>query len=87
MMSLSYAECQLCRVSVTLSVSYAECQLCRVYFMPSVIYAECYIQSLYAECHYDECHYADCRGTVVLGDDSVKHPSLLQLKHVFRRSP
>ena len=44
MLSVAYAECQLCRVSVMLSVSYAERLLCRVSVMLTVIYVDCHIQ-------------------------------------------
>jgi hypothetical protein len=63
MLSVSYAECQLCCVSVMLDASSAECQLCWMSVMLSVIYAVSYIQALYAECQYVECHYAEWRGT------------------------
>jgi hypothetical protein len=49
-----------------LSVIYAECNLCLVPFILIVIFADCYkslyILYYYAECRYTECHYAECRG-------------------------
>ncbi len=58
MLSVTYAECHLCLVSLTLSVTYAACHLCCVSDKP---YTEC----RYAECHYAECQYKECRGALL----------------------
>jgi hypothetical protein len=71
MLSVAYAECRLCWVSLMLSVAYVECHLCCVSLMQTVTYAECRLCWLwlmlsvtYAECHWLSLMlsvaYADC---------------------------
>ncbi len=58
MLSVTYAECHLCWVSLMLSVTYAECHLFWVSLMPSVTYAECHLcwVSLMLSVTCAECH-------------------------------
>ncbi len=65
MLSVTYAEGHLCWVSLMQRVTYAEGHLCRVSLVLSVTYAKCRKQALYADCHHAGSRYADRRGAPV----------------------
>ncbi len=80
MLSVSYAECQLCWVSVMLGVSYAGCQLCWVSAMLSVRYAECRLCWVSAMLSVG---YAECRLFWVSAMLSVVMLSVVALCNIF----